>query len=1182
MILDFVANFILPPVIEALGGEAISRAYRWCTASDSSDHEAQLTSLRDSLKIIQSMIHDAERKQGKESDDPVRLWLQRLQRLAYDVEDVLDECDYEHLRCSVETLGEKKRKRSSFTSDILDKIKDINMRFDELKERARVLNLESREFHPTAMQLPKTDSLLGDSKVFGRGDDIERILGILDDLREKQYLVSGVSIVGMGGLGKTTVARSIYKKAKEEKRYDLVAWVCVSEDFNEETILREMHEHFKGGVPPSSINVLVEGLAKELEKKTFLVVLDDVWNKDESKWNAFSNRLSRILKITRNSILVTSRDEDVASMMMKTNLMQNSMQIYNMHKLSDDECWSIIEETILTSSKQTSISSELKNIGVEIAKKCGGLPLAATIIGGTLSRGSQTSEWKAIRDNDAWNSNLEDGNGILSILKISFDRLPPPLKKCFSYCSIFPKDFIIEKDDLVQLWMAQGYLHQPNECSRKMEEIGDAYFNYLLSNSLFQDVERTSYGDIICCRMHDMVHDLALAISKDETFILKTDGKIDENASILHLRVRHDASEPPDIPANILRRLRSLFIEEKVDAVFNAMASNLKSLRSLKLAGVELPSFRDVDIKKLDPALGELKHLRYFDISNRGGYVLPESFCKLYNLQTFRQHSCYGLEWPQAKITSLVSLRHICFHSNYLPMLRSIGHLTSLRTLPSFFVDMGEGGGIEELGGLTELRGTLEIKDLEHVRSRLEASKANLKEKTGICWLKLEWGNFGERYSANEEEEVLEGLQPHTNLKGLSIEDYMGKSFPPWMMSGGAIFLSNNLVELELVGWHNCEHIPSLGLLPSLKFLHIFSFENVKRMGHKFDTTKSNGPGGVEPIKLFPALRELRLGGLESLEEWIEVDDDLAAGGKVEIVFPCLENLEIGHCPRLEIWQMGGFSSHHKLSHLEISGCCKLMAIPSMNGLSSLQFWSIEKCFNIRSIPEECLRCLTSLKKLEMGYFCDELEEFPGLSYIHQLNSSLESLILRGWDRVKSLPDQLQHLTALKELTLLNFNGVEAFPEGLGKLTSLQRLHICECRNLKQLFPLRALKSLTMLRMGPFSSDLEEFPRLDCILCLRASLKHLNLIGWDKIKLLPDHLQHLTALKSLRLEKFNKVEVLPDWLGNLSSLRELYIRECPNLKKRCIKYIEGKKHAGEEWPKISHISKIWIESEFIK
>ncbi|GLT63808.1 hypothetical protein SLA2020_363420, partial [Shorea laevis] len=1180
MILDFVTDFILPRIIDVLADEVISRAYSWWTASDSSDHEEQRTKLRDSLKFTQSLIDDAERKLGKESDDPVRLWSQHLQSLAYDVEDVLDECDYEDLRCRVETPG-KERKRSSFTSDIVDKIKDINVRFDELKKRARLLNLVSREVHPTAMQLPKTDSVLGDSKVFGRGDDIKRILGILDGLREKQYLVSGLSIVGMGGLGKTTVARSIYKKAKEEKRYDLVAWVCVSEDFNEETILREMHEHFKGGVPPSSINVLVEGLAKELEKKNFLLVLDDVWNKDQSRWNDFSNRLSRILKTTRNSIVMTTRDKEVASVMMEMNLMQNSMQIYEMDKLSDDECWLIIEETILTSSKQISISSNLKNIGVEIAKKCGGLPLAATVIGGTLSRGSQTSEWKAIRDNDAWNSNLEDGSGILSILKISFDRLPPPLKKCFSYCSIFPKDFVIFKDDLVQLWMAQGYLHQPNENSMTMEEIGDAYFNYLLSNSLFQDVERTSYGDIIYCKMHDMVHDLALAVSKDETFILKAGCKIDKNASILHLRVKHDASEPLDIPPNILQRLRSLFIEEKVGSVFNTIASNLKRLRCLKLAGTGHPGRGDLvedRMKELDPALGELKHLRYFDISNRSGYVIPGSFCKLYNLQTFRQYSCYDREWLQDKITSLVSLRHICFHENDMPVLRSVRHLTSLRTLPVFLVGgIEEGGGIEELGGLTQLRGQLDIRHLKHVHSRSEATKANLKEKAGIRLLKLDCWPTRERYIANEQEEVLEGLQPHPNLKSLSIRGYMGKSFPQWMMSGGAIFLSNNLVELQLYGWHNCEHIPSLGLLPSLKTLYIHDFKNVKRMGHKFDTTKSNSPGGVEPIKLFPALRKLQLDSLESLEEWIEVDDDIAAGGKVEIVFPSLENLMIGHCPQLEIWQMGGFSSHHKLSHLKIWECYKLMAIPTMNGLSSLQFLSIKECFNLRSIPEEWLCCLTSLKKLEMGYFGDELEEFPGLSYIHQLNSSLESLILRGWDKVKSLPDQLQHLTALKELTLSNFNGVDAFPEGLGKLTSLQRLHIFECRNLKQLFPLRALKSLIELWMGPFSSDLEEFPGLDCIIYLRASLKDLKLTGWDKIKFLPDQLQHLTALKSLTLNKFNRVEVLPDWLGNLSSLQELSIMFCPNLQKRYIKYREGKEYAGEEWSKISHISTIRID-----
>ncbi|GLU17950.1 hypothetical protein SLE2022_342860 [Rubroshorea leprosula] len=683
-----------------------------------------------------------------------------------------------------------------------------------------------------------------------------------------------------------------------------------------------------------------------------------------------------------------------------------------------------------------------------------------------------------------------------------------------------------------------------------MEEIGDAYFNYLLSNSLFQDVQRTSYGEIKYCKMHDVVHDLALAISKDETFILKAGCKIDENASILHLRVNHDASEPLDIPSDILGRLRSLFIEEKFCTVFNAMAFNLKSLRSLKLAGTKRSRHADLveDKKELHPALGQLKHLRYFAISNRSGYVLPESFCKLYNLQTFR-YNCSYLEWPRDKITSLVSLRHICLPDDHVLMMRSIGHLTSLRTSPTFFANMKEGSGIEALGGLTELRGRLQMIHLEHVRSRLEASKANLKEKTGILWLKLWWRDFGKRYNANEQEEVLEGLQPHPNLKSLSIDSYMGKSFPSWMMSDGAIFLSNNLVELELWGWHNCEHIPSLGLLPSLKSLQIISFKNVKRMGHKFDTTRSNSPGGVEPIKLFPALRVLRLVDLESLEEWIEVDDDIAAGGKVEIVFPSLERLEIQRCQKLETWLMGGFSSNHKLSFLMLDQCCKLMAIPSMNGLSSLQFLAIAKASNLRSIPEEYLRCFTSLKKLEMGCFCDELEEFPVLSYIHQLNSSLESLILHGWDKVKSLPNQLQHLTALKELTLSNFNGVEAFPVGLGKLTSLQRLDIYKCSNLKHLFPLQASKSLTKLKMGPFSSDLEEFPGLDGIHHLHASLKDLQLTGWDKIKFLPGQLQHLTALESLTLEDFNRVEVLPDWLGNLSSLQKLGIRRCPNLKK---------------------------------
>ncbi|GLT33374.1 hypothetical protein SLA2020_079700 [Shorea laevis] len=1222
MILDFVPNFILPPIIEALGSKSISRAYRWWTASDSSDHEAQLTNLRNSLKMIQSMINDAERKQGEKSDDPVRLWLQDLQRLAYDVEDVLDECDYEHLRCCVETRGEKKRKRSSITSDIVDKIKDINVSFDELKERARLLNLVSHEFHPTAMQLTKTDSLLGDSKVFGREDDVLRILDMLDDLREKGYLISGVSIVGMGGLGKTTVAKLIYKKAQEEKRYDLVAWVCVSEDFNEETILKELYEHFKGCPHPSSINVLVEDLAKELEKKIFLLVLDDVWNKDYSKWNAFSDRLSRILKTTRNSIVVTTRDEEVAFGMMKMNLMQNSMQIYKMHKLSGHECWSIIEEKVLRLSGKQSISSDLKHIGVEIAKKCGGLPLIAIVIGGALSREIQTSMWKAIRDNNAWNLDSEEGKWILSVLKISFDHLLPPLKKCFSYCSLFPKDFVIEKDDLVQLWMAQGFLHQPNESSMTMEEIGDAYFSHLLSNSLFQDVKMDAHGRIKSCKMHDVVHDLALAVAKDETLIVKAGCKIDENATILHLRVKHDGNGVLDIPTNFLRRLRSLFIEERVE-VFNRVASDLKSLRSLKLLGSL--KLRTPKTEELYPALGELKHLRYLHISDSKIKALPGSLSMLYHLQTFRLAWYLSTLQMPDNMSNLVNLRHIYFYNDkHVP--KGIGHLTSLQTLPMFFVGKEKGCGIEELRGLTQLGGELKIGNLQQVGSKSEATKASLEEKTRLHNLKLGWNRWEGDQSNHEE--VLEGFQPHSNLKGLFIDYYNGKSFPKWMMRGvndsGATFLSNNLVELNLEAWDNCEHIPSLGLLPSLKYLRIYHFKNVKRMGHKFDATRSNSPRGGESIELFPALRRLTLGYMKILEEWVEVDDDdIAAGGKVEIVFPCLENLEIHNCPRLEIWQIGGFSSHHKLSSLEISGCDNLRAIPDMDELSSLETFGIlncgaltclpsglgssislqdlciSHCINLRSVPEGCLRYITRLKKLEMSPFCEELELFPGLSYIHQLNSSLEDLALYGWDKVKSLPDQLQHLIALKKLILDGFKGVEAFPEGLGNLASLQQLFISDCGNLKHLFPLQALRSLHSLSIGPFSLESEEFPTLSCTHHLHASLKFLGLQGWDKVKFLPDQLQHFTALQKLCLENFNRVEVLPDWLGNLSSLRQLHITNCgnlrsmpsveamqrltnlgyleivgcPKLKERCTKY------SGAEWSKISHILQVNIDGQ---
>ncbi|GLT61448.1 hypothetical protein SLA2020_341530 [Shorea laevis] len=302
------------------------------------------------------------------------------------------------------------------------------------------------------------------------------------------------------------------------------------------------------------------------------------------------------------------------------------MQRYDMKRLSDDVCWLIIKEKFLRSSTETSMTPDLEAIGQDIAKKCGGLPLVASVIGGTLSRQTSADEWKDIRDDKAWNLNSQDGDKILSILKISFNHLTSSLKKCFSYCSIFPKDFVIEKDDLVQLWMAQGFLYQPNENFVTMEDVGNDYFSDLLSNSLFQDVHRDKYGNIKSCKMHDALHDLALSVSKGDTIVWETGCIIDQDAKIRHLRVKHNKNERPIIPRGVAQRLHSLFLEE-VD-VFISSASDLKSLRALKIVGATGG--------RLPITLGKLKHLKYLDLSRSRIVGLPKSFSKLYKLQTFR------------------------------------------------------------------------------------------------------------------------------------------------------------------------------------------------------------------------------------------------------------------------------------------------------------------------------------------------------------------------------------------------------------------------------------------------------------------------------------------------------------------------------------------------------------------
>ncbi|GKV45350.1 hypothetical protein SLEP1_g52451 [Rubroshorea leprosula] len=1077
-----IAFTILSPVIE----EAVSKTFSFLKKRIglAVGLEKELDRLGDSLILIQSVIQHAEERQ--ESDPAIRHWLQKLKDVAYEAVDALGECEYKVLKNKVKSRRhwnpESVYFSPLFRNRMADKINDITKQLNDLKDWASMINLVvSLRGQTCPRQHQKTDSFLDNSTVFEREADVSRILTLLRDLRRSQHPISGISIVGMAGIGKTTIAKSIYMKTKEEKLYDLAAWVCVSEDFNDQIILGEMSEHFGcSAAPRNSINALLEDLTKKLENKTFLLILDDVWNEDPDKGEHFSSCLLKILKTTGSSIVITTRSRKVASAMESF-----PMQSYDMERLSDDVCWLIIKEKFLRSSTKTPMTPDLEVIGHDIAKKCGGLPLVASVIGGTLSRQTSADEWKDIRDDKAWTLNSRDGDKILSILKISFNHLTSPLKKCFSYCSIFPKDFVIEKDDLVQLWMAQGFLYQPNESSATMEDVGNDYFSSLLSNSLFQDVRRGGYGDIISCKMHDVVHDLALSVSKVDTFVWETGCKIDHDAKIQHLRVKHDKNKHPIIPRDVAQRLHSLFLEE-VD-VFISNASDLKSLRALKIVratGGRLPII-----------LGKLKHLKYLDLSRSRIVGLPKSFSKLYKLQTFRLMGCSSLHMSN-EMRNLINLRHFYF-DNKERMPREMGHLTSLQTLSMFVVN---GANLDQLGCLSQLRGALKICNLKFSRSMLEAAKADLEKKAKLYRLEFEWGKNNE---GSNNYEVLEGIRPPSNLKNLKIEGYNGEEFPSWLEKGVNFFGDssplNNLLTLKLYNCNECVEILSLGFIPKLEDLEIEGMPKVKRMGSKFCLNRSNmtssSCGDRDSITLFPALKKLNIRDMNILEEWAEIESTT--------VFPCLEDLCVEKCLKLKTWSMGGFSPHHKLSKAVIRYCPELVTLPSIEGLfslrsltlfvlgslpsglgscSCLEYLDLEWCHmsdlsmkgmfsletliighceeliqnigrpsslailriighkNLRRIPEEWLGRHTRLKELMIGLFWSELEEYPGLTSIYQLHASLEVLLLYGWDNLKSLPHQLQHLTALKSLLLCDFNSLEAWPEWLENLTSISQI----------------------------------------------------------------------------------------------------------------------------------------------
>ena len=424
-----------------------------------------LSNLNIMLHSINALADDAELKQFR--DPHVKAWLFAVKEAVFDAEDLLGEIDYELTKCQVEAQSEPQTITykvsnffnatfSSFNKKIESELKEILDKLECLARQKGALGLKESTYSSVgsgsyvSQKFPST-SLVAESVIYDRDADKEMIIDWLTSETDIPNQLSILSIVGMGGLGKTTLAQHVYNDPKmDDAKFNSKAWVCVSDHFNVLTVTKTILEAINDKKNDSeNLEMVHKKLKEKLSGKKFLLALDDVWNQRRDQWEAVQTPLSYGAFGSR--ILVTTRDEKVASIMQS--------KVHRLKQLREDECWNVFQKHA-SKDDNLELNLELTEIGRRIVEKCKGLPLALKTIGCLLRTKSSISEWQSILESNIWDLPKEDSE-IIPALFLSYHYLPSHLKRCFAYCALFPKDYEFSKEDLILLWMAENFLQCP-------------------------------------------------------------------------------------------------------------------------------------------------------------------------------------------------------------------------------------------------------------------------------------------------------------------------------------------------------------------------------------------------------------------------------------------------------------------------------------------------------------------------------------------------------------------------------------------------------------------------------------------------------------------------------------------------------------------------------------------------
>ncbi|XP_048425959.1 putative disease resistance RPP13-like protein 1 [Pyrus x bretschneideri] len=1154
------------------------------------------------LSAIGAVLHDAEERQLMAESSALKLWLDDLRDLAFDAEDVLDKChakmlkrQIQHAHSSTTSKAWKLIPNRISNFKMNSEIQKITERLQEISERKDQLGLriDTATSTITARQNISPSSSQPDGPVIGRDEDKRQIVELLSKQEHRAANFDVVAIVGMAGVGKTTLAGQVLKDMIAAQTFQPAVWVCVSDDFNLGKVTKQILESITSRqCATEDYNKVQDDLHKELAGKKFLIVLDDVWKTcSYGDWMKLQSPFRDGAQGSK--IIVTTRDTDVSKMMGAAKL------VHNLEPMENDVCLQVFEQhAFLNSNNDKPPNYEL--LKEKIVAKCRGLPLAARTLGGVLLR-KETYEWEEILNNKLWS--LSNEQDILPVLRLTYFYLPSHLKRCFAYCSILPNDYEFEEKQMILLWMAEGFILPLPEDNKQIEDLGADYFRELVSRSLFQKSTENTSKYV----MHDLIGDLARWAAGAICFRLE-DKQNDDGVQLRRFpKARHSSYITGDYDGvkrfeafSEVKCLRT-FLPLRKDYVHGYLSRHVTFDLLPNLQYLRVLSFNSYHITELPNSVGDLRYLWYLDLSYTSITSLPKSTSTLYNLQTLILEGCCELKSLPADMSNLINLRHLnnSGASQLKGMPPKLGKLVNLQSLPNFVVSGGSNqSAIREIEFLMHLRGTLCISRLENVTDVEDAGRATLKCKESLDSLVLEWS-----HSSETESDVLDMLQPHTKIKELTIKRYAGKKFSSWV--GCPLF--SNMVLVRLKECNKCLTLPPLGQLPHLKELYIEGMNAVGSVGAEFYG---------ECILPFPLLETLEFVDMQRWKEWLPFQLDHGSG-----VFPCLKRLSIKKCSKLEgklpenldllakleivkcKELVVSIANYKQLRQINIEGCKALVHTAAKVEFESLESLCLSNISELRSLQtgELCRKGLTKVRELKING-CKELKSslkneaglLQQLTSLDRLkiedNSPLveelgkeaeesqilecriEYLELIKCENLLKLPKGLNQLSSLQELGLHKCSRLASFPD-VGLPPSLKDIKITEChsliylanfqipQNLRkiEISDCKSLKSLVDDVSSWSSSCLEHLIIRSCQSLtslslsgrLLGTLKHLHMFGCEQLELIAedgffgDNTNH--CLECIRIWDCQNLKSLPDGLCHLSNLQQLSIYKCGSL-----------------------------------